>query len=340
MESKEEILLKPNPHRWTYFPIEYEDIHKDFVKKHEDAIWHAQEIDLEGDKKDFKKLTVGDFRWIKQTLAFFAAFDGLIIENLAARFLPEVQISEVRAFYTVQIFMENIHNETYGEIIEVYVPDKMERDFLFKSIQTIPSIQKKADWGKRWLDSTTHSFAERLVAFAIVEGVLFSASFACIFYFKKRGLLAGLCEANELISRDEGLHCAFACHLYSKYISNKLSTEKMREIIEEAVRIEKEFVRDSIPDKLPGMNADLMCEYVEFVADRLLLMLDYSPIWNKKNPFEWMEMISVQGKTNFFEKHVTEYSKALSVSNTSHKCPFEAGSEIVHARLQKMHSIS
>lgn len=303
-----EPLLAENKDRFVLFPIKQKDIW-DMYKKAEASFWTAEEIDLASDLTDWaNKLNDNERHFIKHVLAFFAASDGIVNENLAVNFLNEVQSPEARCFYGFQVMMENIHSETYSLLIDTYIKDPAEKDKLFHAIDTVPCVGKKADWAIRWINNGT--FAERLIAFAAVEGIFFSGSFCSIFWLKKRGLMPGLSFSNELISRDEGLHCDFACLLYTEYIKNKLPIEQVTKIITDAVIIEKEFVCDSIPVKLIGMNSDLMCQYIEFVADRLLLALGCPKFYNASNPFDFMEMISLQGKTNFFEKRVAEYQKA------------------------------
>jgi len=307
-KAQDELILKENKGRFVLFPIQHDDIWQ-FYKKAEASFWTAEEIDLSQDLKDWSETMNDDEKhFIKHVLAFFAASDGIVNENLAENFVSEVQYTEAKFFYGFQIAMENIHSETYSLLIDTYVKDPKEKDYLFNGIETMDCVKKKADWALRWIDKG--SFAERLIAFAAVEGIFFSGSFCSIFWLKKRGLMPGLSFSNELISRDEGLHCDFACLLYNNHIQNKLSEEIIKEIIADAVSIEKEFVTDSLPVKLIGMNADLMCQYIEFVADRLLLELGVSKMYNSTNPFDFMEMISLQGKTNFFEKRVAEYQKA------------------------------
>ncbi|KAH9586310.1 Ribonucleotide reductase small subunit family [Trypanosoma melophagium] len=303
-----EPLLRENPDRYVLFPIKYHDIWQKY-KEAEGSIWTVEEIDLGNDMADWAKLNDGERHFIKHVLAFFAASDGIVLENLAQRFMTEVQIPEVRCFYGFQIAIENVHSETYSVLLDTYITDPKEKDRLLHAISTIPCIQKKAEWAIRWI-SGTESFTERLVAFAAVEGIFFSGSFCALFWLKKRGLMPGLTFSNELISRDEGLHTDFACLLYEKYIVNKLSKERVLEIILEAVEIEREFICDALPVRLIGMNSDLMTTYIEFVADRLLVALGYERHYKSKNPFDFMEMISLQGKTNFFEKKVGEYQKA------------------------------
>ena len=267
------------------------------------------EIDLASDLKDWEGLTDNERHFISNVLAFFAASDGIVNENLSGNFAKEVQSPEARFFYGFQIAVENIHSETYSLLIDTYIRDQKTKSHLLNAIETVPCVQKKARWALRWCDASNASFAERMIAFAAVEGIFFSGSFCAIFWLKKRGLMPGLCFSNELISRDEGLHCDFACLLYSKLV-NKLPVSRIEEIITNAVGIEKEFVMDALPVSLIGMNGDLMCQYIEFCADRLLIALGCRKHYNAVNPFEWMEMISLQGKTNFFEKRVGEYAKA------------------------------
>lgn len=302
-----EPILKENKNRFVLFPINKNDIWE-FYKKAEASFWTAEEIDLSQDLKDWENLNDGERHFISHVLAFFAASDGIVNENLAVNFLAEVQYTEAKFFYGFQIAIENIHSETYSLLIDTYVKDSQEKNKLFNAIDTMDCVKKKAEWALRWIEDA--SFQERLVAFAAVEGIFFSGSFCSIFWLKKRGLMPGLSFSNELISRDEGLHCDFACLLYNNHIVNKLSVERVTEIIADAVSIEKEFVTDAIPVKLIGMNADLMCQYIEFVADRLLAELGCPKIHNSTNPFDFMDMISLQGKTNFFEKRVGEYQKA------------------------------
>jgi ribonucleoside-diphosphate reductase beta chain len=304
---KNEPILKENNNRFVLFPIEHDDIWS-YYKKAEASFWTAEEIDLGQDLKDWDTLTGDERHFIKHVLAFFAASDGIVNENLAENFVSEVQYTEAKFFYGFQIAIENIHSETYSLLIDTYVKDVKEKDALFNALDTMDCVKKKADWALRWIDEG--NFAERLVAFAAVEGIFFSGSFCSIFWLKKRGLMPGLTFSNELISRDEGLHCDFACLLYNNHLVNKLSNEAIQTIIADAVTIEKEFVTDALPVRLIGMNAELMCQYIEFVADRLLMELNCSKIYHATNPFDFMEMISLQGKTNFFEKRVGEYQKA------------------------------
>jgi ribonucleoside-diphosphate reductase beta chain len=306
MHHEDEVLLRENNDRFVILPINYPKIWEQY-KKHEASFWTAEEIDLSGDQKDWIALNDGERHFISHVLAFFAASDGIVNENLAVNFMGEVQIPEARCFYGFQIMMENIHSETYALLIDSYIRDPQEKYRLFHAMETIPAVKKKAEWALRWIGNG--SFAERLVAFAAVEGIFFSGSFCSIFWLKKRGLMPGLTFSNELISRDEGLHCEFACLLYSM-LKNQLTPEQVYAIIGDAVAIEKEFITDALPVRLIGMNADLMKQYIEFVADRWLSELGYPKIFNATNPFDFMEMISLQGKTNFFEKRVGDYQKA------------------------------
>ncbi len=308
-----EPILAENKDRFVLFPIKYNDIW-DFYKKSEASFWTAEEIDLSNDISDWNnKLNDNERHFVKHVLAFFAASDGIVNENLAINFLNEVQYPEARCFYGFQIMMENIHSETYSLLIDTYIKDPIEKDKLLHAVDTVPCVGKKADWALRWISNGT--FSERLIAFAAVEGIFFSGSFCSIFWLKKRGLMPGLSFSNELISRDEGLHCDFACLLYTSHVKNKLPKEQVTKIITDAVIIEKEFVSDAIPVRLIGMNAELMCQYIEFCADRLLLALGCDKYYNASNPFDFMEMISLQGKTNFFEKRVAEYQKSGVMNN-------------------------
>lgn len=311
----EEILLKENKDRFVLFPIKHQEVWG-MYKQAEASFWTAEEIDLSHDQKDWENLNANEKHFVKHVLAFFAASDGIVNENLANNFMREVQIPEARCFYGFQIMMENIHSETYSLLIDTYIKDNADKDSLFHAIETVPCVKKKAEWALRWISKKNASFAERLIAFAAVEGIFFSGSFCSIFWLKKRGLMPGLAFSNELISRDEGLHCDFACLLYSM-LQEKLTIERVHEIIGNAVEIEKEFVTDSLPVDLIGMNAKLMCQYIEFVADRLLVALGYRKLYNATNPFDFMELISLQGKTNFFEKRVAEYQKAGVMNNGS-----------------------
>jgi ribonucleoside-diphosphate reductase beta chain len=306
--AAEEHILTENPDRFVLFPIVHQDIWQ-FYKRAEASFWTAEEIDLEADLVDWNNKLNDDERYfIKHVLAFFAASDGIVNENLAENFVREVQYTEAKFFYGFQIMMENIHSETYSLLIDTYIKDTADKGYLFKAIETMDCVKQKAEWALRWIKNGT--FAERLVAFAAVEGIFFSGSFCSIFWLKKRGLMPGLSFSNELISRDEGLHCDFACLLYNTHIKNKLPKEHIQDIITNAVEIEKNFILDALPVKLIGMNSDMMSQYIEFVADRLLMELGNDKVYNKPNPFDFMEMISLQGKTNFFEKRVGEYQKS------------------------------
>lgn len=302
-----EPILEENKDRFVLFPITQRAIWE-MYKKAEASFWTAEEIDLSMDIRDWEeRLNNDEKHFIKHVLAFFAASDGIVNENLAVNFMSEVQYPEARCFYGFQIMIENIHSEAYSLLIDTYIKDPIDKNRLFHALETVPCVAKKAEWALRWISQG--SFAERLVAFAAVEGIFFSGSFCSIFWLKKRGLMPGLSFANELISRDEGLHCDFACLLYSQ-LKNKLSVNTVQQIITNAVTIEKEFVRDAIPVRLIGMNADLMCQYIEFVADRLLVALGTPKIFNVTNPFDFMDFISMPGKTNFFERRVSEYQKS------------------------------
>lgn len=313
-----EPILEKNNSRFVLFPIVHDDIWS-FYKRAEASFWTAEEIDLSPDLIDWEnKLTDDERFFIQHVLAFFAASDGIVNENLAEHFLSEVQYTEAKFFYGFQVAMENVHSETYSLLIDTYIKSTAEKARLFNAIDTLDCVKKKADWALRWIDKGT--FAQRLVAFAAVEGIFFSGSFCSIFWLKKRGLMPGLSFSNELISRDEGLHCDFACLLYNQHLNNKLSKDEVQEIIMDAVQIEKEFVTDAIPVRLIGMNSELMGQYIEFVADRLLMELGNPKVYNTPNPFDFMDMISIQGKTNFFEKRVGEYQKAgvLNSGKDSH----------------------
>lgn len=300
--------------RYTLFPIQHPAIWE-MYKKHQAAFWTAEEIDLSQDLDDWEKLTDGERHFIKHVLAFFAASDGIVLENLIERFCNDVQLPEARSFYGFQAAMENIHSETYSLLIDTYVRDPAEKTDLFRAIETLPCVAKKAKWALTWISSEA-SFVERLVAFAAVEGIFFSGSFCAIFYMKKRGLMPGLTFSNELISRDEGLHCDFACLLYSMIPeSERLEEARIHAIIGDSVECEKHFISEALPVDLIGMNATKMCEYIEFCADRLLMSLGYSKLFQAVNPFEWMELISIEGKTNFFERRVGEYQKAGVTGN-------------------------
>jgi ribonucleoside-diphosphate reductase beta chain len=306
MKQENEVLLRENKDRFVILPINYPRIWE-MYKKHEASFWTAEEIDLSDDLKHWENLNSGEKHFISHILAFFAASDGIVNENLAVNFMSEVQVPEARCFYGFQIMMENIHSETYALLIDTYIKDPAEKDRLFHAIDTVPAVNKKAQWALKWINNGT--FAQRLVAFAAVEGIFFSGSFCSIFWLKKRGLMPGLTFSNELISRDEGMHCEFACLLYGM-LNQKLSKDEATQIITDAVEIEKEFVTDALPVNLIGMNAKLMSQYIEFVADRWLVELGYDRVYNASNPFDFMEMISLQGKTNFFEKRVGDYQKS------------------------------
>jgi len=280
-------------------------------KKAEASFWTAEEVDLSKDTNDWDNKMIADERhFIEMVLAFFAASDGIVNENLALRFSHEVQVAEARAFYAFQIAMETIHSEMYSLLIDTYVKDPVKRDYLFNAVETVPCIKQKATWALKWIEDTNSSFGQRLVAFSIVEGIFFSGAFASIFWLKKRGLMPGLSFSNELISRDEGMHRDFACLLYKDHIIHKMSYETVLDMVKEAVSIEKDFLTNALPVRLIGMNADQMSNYIEYVADHLLMSLGYASYYNTKNPFDFMDLISLQGKTNFFEKRVGEYQKA------------------------------
>lgn len=324
MSTAIEPILQENKDRFVIFPIQHHDIWE-WYKKQEACFWTAEEIDLHQDLADWNNKLNDDERYfIKHILAFFAASDGIVNENLAENFVNEVQYSEAKFFYGFQIMMENIHSETYSLLIDTYVKNEKEKGQLFKAIENFPAIKKKADWALKWIESP--SFAERLIAFAAVEGIFFSGAFCSIFWLKKRGLMPGLTFSNELISRDEGMHCDFAVHLHNTHLKNKVSKERIKEIIVEALDIEREFITESLPASLIGMNAKLMTQYLEFVTDRLLVEMECEKIYNATNPFDFMDMISLQGKTNFFEKRVSEYQKAgvLSKDDEDQKISFDA----------------
>lgn len=304
-----ESILTPDDNRFVMFPIQHGDIWE-MYKKQIDCFWRAEEIDLSKDLEHWdKKLDDGERYFLSMILAFFAASDGIVLENLASRFMSEIQISEARAFYGFQIAMENIHSETYSLLIETYIQDLPQKDKLFRAIANYPCIAKKAEWAQKWIHDHRSGFATRLVAFACVEGIFFSGAFCSIFWLKNRGLMPGLTFSNELISRDEALHCEFAVLLYSK-LQKKLDRTRVTEIVKEAVEIELEFICEALPCKLIGMNATLMGDYIRFVADRLLVQLGYKKVYNAVNPFPFMELISLEGKTNFFERRVSEYAMA------------------------------
>jgi len=303
-----EPILQENKNRFVIFPIKHHDIWQ-WYKTREACFWTAEEIDLHQDLSDWNnKLNADEKYFLKHILAFFAASDGIVNENLAENFVNEVQYPEAKFFYGFQIMMENIHSETYSLLIDTYVKDEREKDQLFHAIEVFPAIMKKAQWALKWIQSD--SFAERLIAFAAVEGIFFSGAFCSIFWLKKRGLMPGLTFSNELISRDEGMHCDFAVHLHNHHLINKVSTARITEILTEALDIEREFITESLPVSLIGMNAKLMTQYLEFVTDRLLVELGCPKVYNVTNPFDFMDMINLQGKTNFFEKRVSEYQKA------------------------------
>ena len=319
-----EPILQENKNRFVIFPIKHHDIWE-FYKSMEASFWTAEEIDLSQDLNDWNnKLSDEERYFVKHILAFFAASDGIVNENLAENFVNEVQYAEAKFFYGFQIMMENIHSETYSLLIDTYVKDEAEKDELFNALEVFPAIKKKADWALKWIESD--SFAERLIAFAAVEGIFFSGAFCSIYWLKKRGLMPGLTFSNELISRDEGVHCDFAVHLHNHHLVNKVSKERIREIIVDALNIEREFITESLPVSLIGMNAVLMTQYLEFVADRLLVELGCDREYNTSNPFDFMDMISLQGKTNFFEKKVAEYQKAgvMNTDNDAQKISFDA----------------
>lgn len=319
--KKSEALLIENPNRFVLFPIQNSDIWN-FYKKSEASFWTAEEIDLSQDLVDWGKLNNNEKHFVSHVLAFFAASDGIVNENLAMNFFNEVQYPEAKCFYGFQIMMENIHSETYSLLIDTYIKDPKEKSKLFNALQTMPCVSKKGEWALKWIES--ENFTERLVAFCAVEGIFFSGSFCSIFWLKKRGLMPGLSFSNELISRDEGMHCEFACLLYRNHIKNKLSQDRVYQIITDAVKIEQEFVTDSLPVDLIGMNAKLMSQYIEFVADRWLVELGYAKFYNSQNPFDFMELLSLENKTNFFEKRVAEYQKAgVSGSKEDHKFSVE-----------------
>jgi len=313
VNKETEPLLKDNPQRFVIFPIQYDDIFA-MYKKAVASFWTVEEVDLSKDISDWDKLKDDERHFISHVLAFFAASDGIVNENLVERFCQEVQVPEARCFYGFQIAMENIHSEMYSLLINTFIRESDEQARLFNAIETIPCIKKKADWALRYISHETASYAERIIAFASVEGIFFSGSFASIFWLKKRGLMPGLTFSNELISRDEGLHTDFACLMY-KHLVNKLSEEHVKSIIDEAVKIEQEFLTDALPVKLIGMNCTLMSQYIEFVADRLLMELGCTKVYNVENPFDFMENISLEGKTNFFEKRVGDYQKCGVMSS-------------------------
>jgi ribonucleoside-diphosphate reductase subunit M2 len=307
-KNNTEPLLAPDDNRFVMFPIKHNDVWE-MYKKQVDCFWRAEEIDLSKDLANWESLNADEKHFVSMILAFFAASDGIVLENLASRFMNEVQVSEARAFYGFQIAMENIHSESYSLLIETYIKDKEEKHKLFNAIEHFPCIQKKSDWAQKWIHDNRSSFATRLVAFACVEGIFFSGAFCSIYWLKKRGLMPGLTFSNELISRDEALHCEFAILLYSKLLK-KMDKTRIHEIIKEAVDIETEFICQALPCRLIGMNSEMMTQYIQFVADRLSVQLGYKKIYNVNNPFDWMEMISLEGKTNFFEKRNDSYALA------------------------------
>ncbi|OUU18292.1 MAG: ribonucleoside-diphosphate reductase [Candidatus Endolissoclinum sp. TMED37] len=312
-KTQAEPLLCENPNRFVMFPLKDMSVWK-MYKKMMDSFWRAEEIDFSKDMKHWQSLTDKEQYFIKMILAFFAASDGIVLENLGMRFLSEVQLPEARAAYGFQLMMENIHSETYSLLIDTYIKDETEKTKLFQALDNFPCIKKKGDWALKWIQDKRSSFATRLVAFACVEGIFFSGSFCAIYWLKKRGLMPGLTFSNELIARDEGMHTDFAVLLFSKLVK-KPKSSKIKELIKEAVKIEKEFILEALPCKLIGMNSKLMSQYIEFVADRLSLQLGYKKIFNSSNPFDFMEMISMEGKTNFFEKRVGDYSLSSGQKN-------------------------
>ena len=309
-----EQLLASDDNRFVMFPIKHDDIWK-MYQKQVDCFWRPEEIDLSKDGKDWESLNQDEQYFISMILAFFAASDGIVLENLAMRFMTDVQISEARAFYGFQIAMENIHSHTYSLLIETYIKNSTEKNRLFNAIENFPCIKKKSDWTQKWIHDNRSSFATRLVAFACVEGIFFSGAFCSIYWLKKRGLMPGLTFSNELISRDEALHCEFAILLYSK-LQKKVSKNRIHEIIKEAVEIETEFICEALPCRLIGMNSQMMTQYIQFMADRLSVQLGYDKIYNVTNPFDWMLLISLDGKSNFFEKRVSDYALANKSQDT------------------------
>lgn len=309
-----EPLLLPDDNRFVMFPIKYDDIWK-MYQKQVDCFWRPEEIDLSKDLVDWEKLDCDERYFISMILAFFAASDGIVLENLASRFMREIQVSEARAFYGFQIAMENIHGHTYSLLIETYIKDKEEKSKLLNAIQCYPCIKKKADWAQKWIHDSSSNFATRLVAFACVEGIFFSGAFCSIFWLKKRGLMPGLTFSNELISRDEALHCEFAVLLYDK-LQMKMSENQFHQLVKEAVEIESEFICEALPCRLIGMNSQMMTQYIQFVADRLCLQMDYNKIYNVSNPFSFMTLISLESKTNFFEKYNDSYALATKTGQT------------------------
>lgn len=315
-----EPIFKENPDRFVIFPIKHHDIWE-YYKKAVASFWTPEEIKLQDDLNDWDNLNINEQHFIKNVLAFFAASDGIVNENLVERFMSEVQLPEAKSFYGFQIAIENIHSETYSLLIDTYIKNEEEKHHLLHAVETIPCVTKKADWALKWI-SSDKSYAHRLIGFACVEGIFFSGSFCAIFWIKKRGKMPGLCFSNELISRDEGLHCDFACLLYTKYILNKLEQSVVHDIIKEAVEIETEFIVDSLPCRLIGMNSELMTQYIQFVADRLVMQLGYDSIWGSTNPFDFMSQQGMEIKANFFENRVSAYSKA-GVGNDAEDMEFD-----------------
>jgi ribonucleoside-diphosphate reductase subunit M2 len=312
-KNQSEHLLTPDDNRFVMFPIKYDDIWQ-MYKKQVDCFWRAEEIDLTKDLKHWESLTQEEQYFVSMILAFFAASDGIVLENLALRFMNDVQISEARAFYGFQIAMENIHSQTYSLLIETYIKNNEEKNKLFNALENFPCIKKKADWAQKWIKDNRSSFATRLIAFACVEGIFFSGAFCSIFWMKKRGLMPGLTFSNELISRDEALHCEFAVLLYSKLV-NKVKKSRVHEIIKEAVEIEMDFICEALPCRLIGMNSQMMTQYIQYCADRLCIQLGYDKIYNVSNPFDFMELISLEGKVNFFERYNDSYALATKVKD-------------------------
>ncbi|XP_061764373.1 ribonucleoside-diphosphate reductase subunit M2 B [Nerophis ophidion] len=318
-ETEEEPLLRENPRRFVIFPIQYPDIWR-MYKKAQASFWTVEEVDLSKDLPHWDRLKSEEKHFISHILAFFAASDGIVNENLVQRFCQEVQVPEARSFYSFQILIETVHSEMYSMLLNTYIRDLQEREYLFNAIQTMPCVRRKADWALQWINDTQSTFGERIVAFAAVEGIFFSGSFAAIYWLKKRGLMPGLTYSNELISRDEGLHCDFACLLHS-YLLKKPSVDRVKDIITKAVSIEQEFLTEALPVDLIGINSSLMKQYIEFVADRLLVDLGLAKVYKAENPFDFMESISLEGKTNFFEKRVGEYQR-FGVMSSMKDCEF------------------
>ena len=312
-KNQSEHLLTPDDNRFVMFPIKYDDIWQ-MYKKQVDCFWRAEEIDLTKDLKHWESLTQEEQYFISMILAFFAASDGIVLENLALRFMNDVQVSEARAFYGFQIAMENIHSQTYSLLIETYIKNNEEKNKLFNALENFSCIKRKADWAQKWIKDNRSSFATRLIAFACVEGIFFSGAFCSIFWMKKRGLMPGLTFSNELISRDEALHCEFAVLLYSKLV-NKVKKSRVHEIIKEAVEIEMDFICEALPCRLIGMNSQMMTQYIQYCADRLCIQLGYDKIYNVSNPFDFMELISLEGKVNFFERYNDSYALATKVKD-------------------------